>query len=212
MLPRGQHLPHPCSNTPTQSQSCAPAPPPRSAPRIATWETRRSRSRPADLSCGNLSRNTAPHFPRPAASRRPLTRILPRDLERLVPRQAVHAELREQVELDEHALAPCADERERVDPKPLHHPVAARDPAVGHDPAQHVCHLALQLRKVPKVVVLQNCQPTSPACPRLTAVCPCGTCRPQDQRPTHASRGSLPRCAARASPRAQSRETASRPV
>ena len=60
------------------------------------------------------------------------------DLERLVPREAVDAELGRPVELDKVALAGGVEEREGVDAEALHHAVGARDAAVGHGPHYHV--------------------------------------------------------------------------
>ena len=48
--------------------------------------------------------------------------ILPRDLESFIPHQAMNAELRCPVELDEVAFPFSIDERKRVDTEALHHP------------------------------------------------------------------------------------------
>jgi hypothetical protein len=65
------------------------------------------------------------------------------DLLRLVPHQGVHAQQRLPVELHQARLAAGVDEPEGVDAEALHHPVAARNGAVGHDPHHHVQRLRL---------------------------------------------------------------------
>ena len=79
--------------------------------------------------------------------------ILAGDLLRLVPGQAVDAELGLPVELDEVALAARIDEAEGVHAEAFHHAQAARDGAVRHGPHQHVRGLGHQRGEVPEGVV-----------------------------------------------------------
>ena len=79
--------------------------------------------------------------------------VLAHDLLGLVPHEAVHAEQRLPVELDEHGLAGVVDEAEGVDAEALHHAIAARQGAVRHDPHQHVGRLGGEPGEVPEVIV-----------------------------------------------------------
>ena len=80
-------------------------------------------------------------------------RVLARDLERLVPQHRVHAELRLPVELDEARGAPGVHEPEGVDAEALHHPEAAGNRPIRHDPHDHVHRLGHQRDEVPERVV-----------------------------------------------------------
>ena len=80
-------------------------------------------------------------------------RVLPGDLLGLVPQDRMHAEERLPVKLHEARLAPLVDEAEGVDPEALHHPEAARDGAVRHDPHDHVHGLRHERDEVPERVV-----------------------------------------------------------
>jgi len=78
------------------------------------------------------------------------------DLDRLVPDQRMGAQFRRPVELDEVRLASRIDQPEGVHAESLHHPVAARDTSVGHDPHQHVRALGHQRDEVPKSVMRRS--------------------------------------------------------
>ena len=80
-------------------------------------------------------------------------RIRAPDLHRLIPDQRVRAQQRLPMELAEHRIAALIDEPERVDTESLHHAVAARNTAVGHDPEQRVRRFRHQRGEVPKGVV-----------------------------------------------------------
>ena len=57
------------------------------------------------------------------------------------------------MELDELRLAGRVHEAKRVDAEALHHPVAARDRAVGHHPHQHVSAFRHERDEIPERVV-----------------------------------------------------------
>jgi hypothetical protein len=80
-------------------------------------------------------------------------RVLAGDLLRLVPYQAVDAELGLPVELHEVALAARVDEAEGVHAEAFHHAKAARNGAVAHGPHQHVGALGHERGEVPEGVV-----------------------------------------------------------
>ena len=79
--------------------------------------------------------------------------VTARDLDRLVPQHGMRALFRRPVELNERRLAVRGHEAERMYPEALHHPVAARDRAIGHQPHQHVGRLGHQGDEVPERVV-----------------------------------------------------------
>ncbi len=83
--------------------------------------------------------------------------VLARDLLRLVPDQGVRAELRPPVELDEGPLPGGIDEPEGVHAEALHHPVAARQCPVRHQPHHHVHRLGDEADEVPQGVVRGGC-------------------------------------------------------
>ena len=75
------------------------------------------------------------------------------DLDGLFPHQRMGAELRLPMELDQHGLSRLVDQPEGVHAEALHHPVAARNGAVGHLPHQHVGGFGHQRDEVPEGVV-----------------------------------------------------------
>ena len=66
------------------------------------------------------------------------TGILACDLERLVPDERVHAELRKPVELDKVTFPGSVCEGESVDAEALHHAQRTWYTTVGHNPHDHV--------------------------------------------------------------------------
>lgn len=66
------------------------------------------------------------------------TRILTIDFEGLVPHQAVDAQLRCHVELDEYPFALSVDQCICIHAKALHHSEGAGDSPVGHGPHNHM--------------------------------------------------------------------------
>ena len=75
------------------------------------------------------------------------------DLDRLVPDDRLCAELRPPVEFNEGRVAGIVDEPEGVDAEAFHHPKAARNRAVGHDPHDHVHRLRRERDVIPECVV-----------------------------------------------------------
>ena len=82
-----------------------------------------------------------------------VVRVRAGDLHRLVPHQRVRAQPWRPVEFAEHRFAVRIDQPEGMHAEPLHHPVAARNRAVGHLPHQHVGGLGHQRHEVPESVV-----------------------------------------------------------
>ena len=77
-------------------------------------------------------------------------RVLAGDLLRLVPGQRVLAQLGPPVELDEVRDAARVDQAEGVDAEAFHHPVAARQRAVRHQPHQRVRASRASARRSPR--------------------------------------------------------------
>ena len=75
------------------------------------------------------------------------------DFHRLVPDERMRAEQRRPVELDENRIAALVDEPERMHAEALHHAIAARDRAIGHDPQQRVRRFRHQRDEIPERVV-----------------------------------------------------------
>ena len=78
------------------------------------------------------------------------------DLHGLVPDQRVGPEQRLPVELDVGRLARVVDQPERVHAEALHHPIAARQRPVRHDPHHHVRRLGHQRDEIPERVVCRR--------------------------------------------------------
>ena len=75
------------------------------------------------------------------------------DLDRLVPDDRLHAELRLPDEFDEGGFVLGVDQPEGVDAEALHEAEGARDGAVRHDPHDHVHRFRRQGDEVPEIVV-----------------------------------------------------------
>ena len=75
------------------------------------------------------------------------------DLDCLVPRNRLEAELWLPVELDERGLVFVIDETEGVYTEPLHETEGSWDGAVGHDPHDHVHAFRRKADEIPEVVV-----------------------------------------------------------
>lgn len=74
-------------------------------------------------------------------------------LERFIPKQTVHAQLRCEVELDKCALALIVDKSPGVNTKTLHHSIRSRNGPVGKNPHAHRGGLRAQTHPVPRIVV-----------------------------------------------------------
>ena len=75
------------------------------------------------------------------------------DLDGLVPRNRLQAELRLPVELHEGRLVVGVEQTERVDAETFHEAERARDGAVRHDPHDHVHALGRERDEIPEIVV-----------------------------------------------------------
>ena len=75
------------------------------------------------------------------------------DLDGFVPHEGMRAGHRRPVEFAEHGLALGIDQTEGMHAEALHHPITARDGAVGHGPHQHVRDFRRQRSEIPEGVV-----------------------------------------------------------
>ena len=79
--------------------------------------------------------------------------LFPRQLLRFIPHQRMYAQQRLPVEFHKGGFPFSIDEAEGVNAEAVHHAVAAREGAIGHDPHHHVHGFRGQRDKIPEVVM-----------------------------------------------------------